>query len=385
MTAQDDPEYAPDGGSDINIDKGRLAEVANAFASWLLISGYSPSTIPARKGAFRAAIQRMGSLPDDLPEGLVGSHEFAAAISTAPDWQRPISANMTSLFKSFANDVAELSMARVFSFTEINPGLGAMGLAAKEAGGIPNGSELSTPISQPAYEYNFGRGSLEPATTPVQIVLANLPFSAFLTEGSEDPEVVEIVDATKKHLKTAKAFIFRVDWTVGERLDLSVDGYVRLIAARLKGWDVHTTKLDNYRFTPMEGSELFIVAAKRWLSDFRPVAAGHQRPQGKAILQSIDSNVFISPDELPRRNLFPANDAKRIDADYWHDPSAAVVSTKSGDRMLLPVEIASLLGISGTYTLPADAETSYHLLGGSVVVPLAERVIRGVLRSVELD
>jgi hypothetical protein len=49
--------------------------------------------------------------------------------------------------------------------------------------------------------------------------------------------------------------------------------------------------------------------------------------------------------------------------------------------MLTVNEVKKLLGIDPEFKVPTHDETSYHLLGDSVVVPVAERAILGVLRA----
>lgn len=384
MTQPDKTEDVDTEGSLAMIDKKQLKDLADSFASWMLISGYAHSTVQVRKSVFRSAIERMGYVPTDSDDSLGASNDLASAISSGPAWQRPHSVSVSDQFIDFMDDLQEMSATRTFSFTEINPGMGALGLAALNAGGVPNGAEYILPLAQPTYVSNFGRGSLEPAIGDVQLVLANLPFSLFVSGSSLDPEIGEILRLAGQYTKSAQSYIFRIDWTIGSRMGLDPASYVEMIKDRMKGWDFHAVLLDNQAFTPMEGKELFVVCAKRWELPFRAVAAGHQIPKGKSLLSDIEANRFVEPDEISFPRIFPDKDAMRIDADYWHDPSAAIVKTKSGNRLLVPAEISRILGFPETYALLTDAETAYHLLGSSVVVPLAERVIRGVLRSVEL-
>src|SRR5690606_5180976 len=122
-----------------------------------------------------------------------------------------------------------------------------------------------------------GVGSIAPPETTPDLILVNLPFSAFTTFGDGDPATKAVMAAAAKHGRGSTPLLFRVEWTAGQRMELSPSDYVDLVSHWLPGHECRHIVVSNEAFIPMEGFELFVGAAKSWQSEFRPVAVDPER------------------------------------------------------------------------------------------------------------
>src|SRR5690606_23269343 len=138
---------------------------------------------------------------------------------------------LLSVLSMMAEDSSELCVQeQVFSFTEINPGLGALGLASMNVGGVPHGAALVSPMAYSAFRTNRGSDSTIEPDVPVDLTLVNLPFSAFVGVGHIDPAISKIISAAAERRHETGCTLFRVDWTIGQRLGLNPSVYSAAIS-----------------------------------------------------------------------------------------------------------------------------------------------------------
>lgn len=361
--------------------KSARRDLSRSLGTWLSINGYPKTSIPKIKSIFSNALNAIGEDKYLNLSSLVEDQNFLELISVNAD-RNSYAKRLIAVLKNMAEDSLELRLPdQTFSFTEINPGLGAFGLASINVGGVPHGSRLVSPMARPTFRENRGSDSLVETDTFVDLSLVNLPFSVFVGSGGADPALTRIIDAAAKIRHQSTCTIFRIDWTIGQRMGLDPSAYCDLISTYFRNYEVQSMIIDVEWFVPMEGFELFIAVSRTFRSPVRPVSSEIIRKLASSFVERTKiSNVsFVEIDH--RARLFPRQHASRIDYDYWHDPSSALVKTEGGYRMLTVIEVKNILGIDANFKVPTHDETTYHLLGESVVVPVAERAILGVLRA----
>lgn len=359
-------------------------DAVRAFSAWLWLNwepkGYGKSFIQKLKVMFAEALAKTPVCGTSCPVEIFRDPGFQASLNEMHNYDAV--KQLLSVLSEMEQDSMELRLSdQVFSFSEINPGLGAFGLAAMNVGGIPHGSRLTSPSAQPTFVTNRGRDSLLAPDVPVDINLVNLPFSAFVGIGQPDPAIVKIIEEAAAYRKQARCTLFRVDWTVGKRLNTPEDGYRKLISRLFVGSTVQSHTVDVELFVPMEGHELFVFAAPKIEGTFGVLGSNIATRLASSY---VGANISgdLEPSEIPMIfRKFPRQHAGRIDSDYWNEPSAAIVQTKTGYRRLSVSEVKGLLGINPDFQVTSHEPTAYHLLGESVVVPVAERAIRSVLRA----
>lgn len=358
---------------------------AEDFLDWLHAAGYSRRTAAGHRAFLNALVARWPGALEAAATGLHLAREYEEAMTGLSERQAAGIRGLPRLLGMMNDDRKEMATNRGFHFYQINPGISGMGFGAERAGGRTVGAELVSPKAKAAYGSFHGSDSIgEPESAP-DLVLANIPFSAFASLGNGDPETEEILKAAAKRAKTAQAALFRVEWTTGERMGLDASGHAALVAKHMPGFEVRHLTVSNEHFVPMRGTELFIGASMEWTSEFRIVASDPSRQVAETIVSGSDHTGWAAVDPRIKSTRFPGSPAERIDADYLRDPRAAIVDTDKGPRMLFPLEIMSLLGFPAHFNVPWDTDTSYHLLGESVAVPVAERAVRSLLRAVGLE
>jgi hypothetical protein len=362
-------------------NKTNRRDAGRSLVAWLSIFNYPKTSIPKLKSLFCNALDNIEFDADPDLSSLFRNQEFMALLHAEND-RITYAQRLISVLKDIAEDSLELRLQeQTFSFTEINPGLGAFGLASINIGGVPHGSNLVSPMARPTFRENRGSDSLVETNSFVDLCLVNLPFSVFLNGGKTDPALTRFVDAASNFRNRSKCTIFRVDWTIGQRLGLNPSSYTDLIANYFRDFEVHSMVMDVEWFVPMEGYELFIAVSQSFNSPVRPVVAEIIPKLASSFVEKTKTTETVFVKNSINSRKFPRQHASRIDCDYWHDPSAALVKTDHGHRMLTVNEVKKLLGIDPEFKVPTHDETSYHLLGDSVVVPVAERAILGVLRA----
>lgn len=105
------------------------------------------------------------------------------------------------------------------------------------------------------------------------LAIINLPFSAFVgTTDEVDPTVVQAIEDSQTILKNAKNVLFRVEWTIGNRLQSSLTSYRKFLANRFPKLEFRSFISESFRFDPLlDGAEAFIAGATAWNDKFRPV------------------------------------------------------------------------------------------------------------------
>ncbi|WP_315922840.1 DNA cytosine methyltransferase [Mesorhizobium sp. SP-1A] len=361
----------------------RRRDVVRSLVTWLCVSGHPKTSIPKIKSVFSDALNKVDMADDLSPSALIENAELVALINADTD-RVTYAQRLLSVLRMMKEDSLELGVAdQVFSFTEINPGLGALGLASMNIGGVPHGSCLVAPMARPTFSENRGSDSLLETDVSVDLTLVNLPFSAFVGIGQVDPAVTKIIEAAAGRRKRTACTLFRIDWTIGQRMGINPDAYCKVIARHFRNHEVQSMVIDVEWFVPMEGHELFIAVAPSFNTVVRPVGTDIVPRLASSFIDRAANNGPVLSYVSEGARKFPRQHAGRIDCDYWHDPSAAVVKTDIGHRMLTVGEVKNLLGIDSDFKVPTHEETTYHLLGESVVVPVAERAIRGVLRALK--
>lgn len=368
---------------DHNLEQMRRTAV-RSFVTWLRVGmetgAYNKSDMQKLKSVFTDTLEGMIALESPCPVVISRDPQFIELLSA--DARTDTAKMLVELIGTMERDSLEMRLAdQVFSFSEINPGIGAFGLAALNVGGISYGSRAVAPMAQATFKANRGSDSLMDPNTPVDINLVNLPFSAFVGIGQADPAVVRLVEEAAAHRKKTRCTLFRVDWTLGHRLGISEQGYRTLIGRHFPGHSLMSHTVDIEWFVPMEGHEFFVLVGPEFNSHFSVIGTDLVTKLASSFVdRTIPGGLLLSGVPANARK-FPRQHAGRIDADYWHEPSAAIVQTKSGYRRLTISEVKALLGINPEFKVPSHEPTAYHLLGESVVVPVAERAIRGVLRA----
>jgi len=194
-----------------------------------------------------------------------------------------------------------------FDFVEVNPRLSGLAFAAEEAGGVRVGVTGLPPAERAAYEAYFGRGAAEPAADGCDIVLAELPFSMFVAQGSVDPAVSDTVrDALLVAMSggtrgqpRAAAMLLRAPWADARRLGVEAEGYRAAVEAAVgtKSWTVSSAVTD-------DGNDLFVAAVSlRFWNGREPLPAVYPR---RAFVP-LDRN----PQEIVRHMGYPAKFALR--------------------------------------------------------------------------
>lgn len=249
---------------------------------------------------------------------------------------------------------------KVFSFYEINPGLGIFGYAATLAGGIPYGGELVTDVALDSFRSWYGTDSVNDPYIPPQVVLANLQFSAFIDFEQPDPEVLDVLNALALRSKKSKLAIVRMDWTIGRRLGLSYIGLESLVASKLKGYSIRTFLVQNSDYLRMDGCELFILAAKKMETELIIPPGEFRSSSNQNVMEGI--------------RFFPEDRAERFDASYISQPET-YIEEQGTIRPLTSKEIMEILGIPNEYPVPSNEIGAYQVVCSSVAVPVALNVI----------
>lgn len=375
----------------------RLDELdLDLYGEWEAARGIKGENAAKRRDGLRHLVEAVPGLADADPLSVAGHPSFPAGLASLPEWRHRHVRMALNAVPRFLADQEEMSRIHAFTFAEVFPGLGALGLAALRSGGRPAGALGIDPAVRDVRLRFLGRESLLPPDRDLRLsiaggspllFLAQLPFSAFVSGAptGDDPSVVAPVKEVAAVAGKAAAVLFRVDWTAGAELGQDLSGYEKLVSAAFPEHEVRSAVVPNSPYVHMDGHEGFIAAAKEWKGAFIPV---HVPVASRRAFSSADLSVtFLKVDreKASRAKKFPSSPASRIGPDYANDPSAAVVRVNGGHRKLFPGEIASLLGFPPEVEVPTDPHAAYHFLGESVAVPVAERAVRGLLRAIRLD
>lgn len=188
-----------------------LERTVHALSHWMIINNYSKASVRIIKNIFSKALRSLVAPTDLEPSALLRNISFLSAVKDESD-REVYTQRLFNVLLLMGEDSLEMGLENeIFSFTEINPGIGAFGLASINLGGFPHGARLVSSIASPAFRENRGSDSdLEPYL-PVHLTLVNLPFSVFVGTGNADPSVVKIVEEAASNRANTKCTIFRVD------------------------------------------------------------------------------------------------------------------------------------------------------------------------------
>jgi hypothetical protein len=105
------------------------------------------------------------------------------------------------------------------------------------------------------------------------LAIVDLPFSAFVgTTDAVDPVVLQALNDASAILKMAKNVLFKVDWSVGNRLASSLNGYRRFLSSKFPKLEFGAAVVENSKLVPgLPGAEAFIVGAPAWTRKFKPL------------------------------------------------------------------------------------------------------------------
>lgn len=359
---------------------------AGDFVRWLQASGFDRPSVKAWRGLLRRLIEVCPEVVFTPVAELPATPEFQGAMRAFQKRKRAEISELLVMLGQRDDDCAEMFREREeFSFCEVNPGASALGTAALRVSGRLVGAASVSDRSRPLYERLRGALAEEPVVSP-DVALVNLPFSVFVAHVNGDHGVETVLREAARLAADACALLFRVDWTVGERMGIEPEEYVSAVERHFPRHMVDYFTVANEHFVPMRGTELFIGAAKSWKEPLRFVAWSEpQAPASDFVLSEAGHVGFARAPARVNGVRFPEQIAERIDVDYPLDPRAAIVGKGRSARLLFPLEIAAILGIDPNSMTGTDEETAYHLLGESVAVPVAERAIRSLLRAAGLE
>lgn len=364
-------------------DFGReVRKTANRFGDWLRLRGVAVTTIECQKGALRSILKNLGAPVPSLHR-VLDAPGYDLAASQLPDWQQYHLGRLSGFLNCYRDDCAALNGESSFTFAEINPWIGTLSLAALKRGGFTRGGRGTHRESTRLYQQYFGRDPLlNDVSPPPEVILVNLPFSVFTIGDQTDPELQSHLDIIASEYPKTDHILFRVDWSVAERLELPVQSYLGVVKRCLpKSFSLQHSTIRNDLFTSMGGSDLYIAASRSFSADFFPVFAEIDPINPMDCILDFE-DVSLLSDAIGEVRCIGDGVFPRFEADYYQAPSACLVETQYGFRRLLPPEMGALLGVPISYPFPSDENLACQMVAYSAVAPSADRALLGFLRSI---
>lgn len=127
----------------------------------------------------------------------------------------------------------------------------------------------------------------------IDLVLADLPFSAFVgTTNEVDPVVLQVIKENANSLKNAKAVLFWVDWSIGNRLPSGLAGYRRFLSAALPGLEFRSLTIEGSKFGSSQGVNAFLAGATTWTGKFQAVESGLRDEEEKDVAAAVAESAI---------------------------------------------------------------------------------------------
>jgi len=227
-----------------------------------------------------------------------------------------------SRWSAFRSDLAAADARLEFAYSEFSHSFCGMGVAAAALGGVLDSERPD-------------------------LVLVGLPFSAFIGSTSRpDPAVEDILEESRPQISKTSHVLFRVQWKVGSRLRMEPSVYKDLISSRFPGRAYQTALCRVRSCLPIDGDELFIGMSDRFVGDFKVISLASVTSAQGTDEESVDGTIDAgSGDDCPVHEL--------------------------AGLFKIPVEL-----------LPPSTREACRALTSCVPVPVAERAIKGFLRSI---
>ncbi|MGN6186899.1 MAG: DNA (cytosine-5-)-methyltransferase [Thermoanaerobaculia bacterium] len=169
------------------------------------------------------------------------------------------------------------------------------------------------------------------------------------------------------------------------------------------GYHVESRILDAKYVVPQHRERIFIVGFREpHTMDWGEDKSGKDAPSLRAILQKNVDKKYTLTDKLwaylqsyakkhqAAGNGFgfglanPNGITRTLSARYYKDGSEILIPQRGKNpRRLTPRECARLMGYPDSFRIPVSDTQAYKQFGNSVVVPVVERVARGVLRALQ--
>ena len=144
-----------------------------------------------------------------------------------------------------------------FNFTVVNPKYSGLQLSAEKIGGVCVGTIAIKPTQIESYERFHGTNSVGQSETLPEVVIVELPFSAFASRDNGDPAVSDLIKMSMIS-KRQNAVLFRVPWRLSQKIGVKSAEYIQAVSNvfKEKDWHVETRLSDGF-------NDLFIAVVKR--------------------------------------------------------------------------------------------------------------------------
>jgi hypothetical protein len=256
------------------VDESPVGRVSSSYARHLRFHGRSDKFVKDSSSAVLRALFSLGS--DAFAEAFREGSEQREAVSRTLATQGVDDALAAKTLELLAKFFPEYETAiRRWEFG-YSTNVSAFGVAAAACGGSPTG-ELGTN----------------------HLAIVDLPFSAFVgTTDDVDPTVMQSIREAGDMLKTATNHLFRIEWSVGNRIASSLNGYRRFLSVTFPKIEFKVAVVENGKLDPtLAGADAFIAGSASWTGRFKPVevlssaengqGADHNAPAVEAAIRGL--------------------------------------------------------------------------------------------------
>ncbi|MTH95282.1 hypothetical protein [Roseibium sp. RKSG952] len=305
----------------------------SSFKNFLISTGRSSGTISKRLTAFRKVLSAIDGISDFV--SIAGDGEFAddfwmSHLASLSPSQAEQSRPLKRLIREWLEDAEVMGKSWRLSAMEYRSGSSALRLAA-EACGAEFAYSAICPPRQEIMEY-FGSHHCGGETEDLDLLVSEFPFSAFAGSENPDPIILDAIREISSFVDRAQVSVLRVDWTIGRMIGSNPGDYLRVFEKSFPELFVQAVVAPYKNVVPVDRVDLFVVASHQDMHQARSVAAA------------------------PHEAAAPRSD----------DPRS----------------LADALGFPERF--PVSFEGIEEALQSSAAVPVAERVIRGILRNAVL-